>query len=94
MEGEAGVDRVEVDVEDPADPGQPLVERRAGQVGGGRRRRLVPALLQVGPQGAEQLLPGMLRVVRQQRAELPFDERLHPGLVAQQMQQPGQSDVW
>ncbi len=48
VEGEAGVDRVEVDVEDPADPGQPLVERRAGQVGDGRRRRLVPALLQVG----------------------------------------------
>ena len=75
------------------DAGQPLVEGRPGQVRGGGAGRLVAALLQVRPQGAEQLLAGVPGVVRQQRAEFALDERLQPGLVAQQVQQAGQPDV-
>lgn len=93
MQGEAGFDRVEVDVEDAGDTGQALVEGRPGQVGGGGAGRLVAPLLQVRAQGVEQPLPGVPGVVLQQRPEFALHEGLQPGLVAQQVQQAGQTHV-
>jgi uncharacterized protein (TIGR03083 family) len=88
----AGLRVVEADPEDALDQPEPLVERRAGQVGARGGEGLVAAGLevrrQVGGQGGV-----VLGVVAEQRAELAVGERAQPGIVAQHVHETAQPQV-
>ena len=92
MQGQARVDGVQVDVQDPLDLGQPLVEGRSRQVGGVGGGGLVAAVVEVGPQQPDQGGVGG-GVVGQERAQLALDEGLQAGVVAEQVQQAAEPDV-
>lgn len=53
---------------------------------------LVPARLQIGGQAAGQVRAVRV-VVGQQRPQFPFGEGLHPGVVAEQVQQAAEPQV-
>ena len=92
MEGEAGLDIVQVGVEDAFQPAEPVVEggpRQVGLLGGDG---LVAAGVQVDAQDPGEVAAA-LGVVRQQGAELTFGEGLQAGVVAQQVEQAAQAKV-